>query len=496
MIIKPQEGYQENALCSNADIVIGGGAAGVGKTFCLLMEPVRHLFNKENFKAIFFRRTSVQIRDGGGLWDESLKLYTRLPNAESKDSTLLWDFGKDNSIKFSHLEYEKDIYQHQGKQYALICFDELTHFTEKMFFYMLSRNRSVCGVKPYVRCTTNPDPDSWVAKFIEWWIDQSTGLPIPERNAKVRYFARDGNSFIWGNSIEEVYQDAKSLIDPMINKAKAEGLDNIGKDTFIKSVSFIGGSIYDNKALLSENPEYLGNLSALPEAERAILLDGNWKVRLSGTELFDYDSFKAIFENENSSKGATRYITADLAFHGSDLFPIYVWEGYHLLSVEIVERCDGKDAVSLLNRIMMQFGVQGENVLFDADGVGQGITGWINGAVEFHNGAKALNDENYLNLKNQVFFKCAENIKSGLYSVSKEVSGLNFSRNDEQKNFREELLREQRAIKRDKVDHDGKKRIQGKDKVKEILKHSPDLIEAFVYREYFNLKPERKIFVL
>jgi hypothetical protein len=47
-----------------------------------------------------------------------------------------------------------------------IGFDELTHFSESQFFYMLSRNRSMCGVRPYVRATTNPDADSWVATFI------------------------------------------------------------------------------------------------------------------------------------------------------------------------------------------------------------------------------------------------------------------------------------------------------------------------------------------
>jgi hypothetical protein len=78
-------------------------------------------------------------------------------------------------IKFSHLRFDTTVYDWQGAQITLICFDELTHFTAHQFFYMVS-NRSTCGVRPYIRATCNPDADSWVADFLAWWIDQETGL--------------------------------------------------------------------------------------------------------------------------------------------------------------------------------------------------------------------------------------------------------------------------------------------------------------------------------
>ena len=62
------------ALSSSADIVIGGGAAGAGKTFSLLLEPIRHIGVK-GFGAVCFRRTSPMIRSEGGLWDASEKIY-------------------------------------------------------------------------------------------------------------------------------------------------------------------------------------------------------------------------------------------------------------------------------------------------------------------------------------------------------------------------------------------------------------------------------------
>ena len=168
--IKPHKGYQIKSLSSSADIVIGGGAAGVGKTWTMLVEPLRHKDNK-NFNAVIFRRTTKPIKNPGGLWDASESLYQLIDGIQPRKSFSEWVFPSGAKIGFSHLEYEKDKHNWQGTEIPLICFDELTHFTKTQFFYLLSRNRSTCGVKPYVRTTCNPDPDSWVRVFIDWFIE-------------------------------------------------------------------------------------------------------------------------------------------------------------------------------------------------------------------------------------------------------------------------------------------------------------------------------------
>lgn len=68
--------------------------------------------------------------------------------------------GAGGKIKFSQLQFDSTVYDWQGAQITLICFDELTHFSRHQFFYMVGRNRSTCGVPPYIRATCNPGADS------------------------------------------------------------------------------------------------------------------------------------------------------------------------------------------------------------------------------------------------------------------------------------------------------------------------------------------------
>ena len=261
MILKPQEGPQEKFLATEADIAIYGGAAGGGKTYALLLEPLRHM-NVKGYSATIFRKNATQITIDGGLLDESMSIYGCLRNAVYRASPKPhWSFGDRAKVSFMHIDGDRDLPKWQGSQICFCGFDELTHFNENQFFYMLSRNRSVCGVKPYVRATCNPDVDSWVSKFISWWIDQDTGYPIPERSGVLRYFCRVDGEVKWGDS-------AKALSEEF-------GV----KKSLCKSVTFIASSVYDNKILPENDPSYLANLHGLSLVERERLLNGNWKIR-------------------------------------------------------------------------------------------------------------------------------------------------------------------------------------------------------------------------
>jgi predicted phage terminase large subunit-like protein len=272
MMTRPQPGQQEKFLSTPADICIYGGAAGGGKTWGLLLEPLRHM-NNPTFTAVIFRRTTKQVRNPGGLWDESQNLYPLL-NAESNESHLQWTFPTGATLHFAHMEHEKNRLDWQGSQITLVGFDELTHFTQSQFMYMLSRNRSVCGVRPYIRATTNPDSDSWVATLIDWWIDAETGFIIPERSGVLRWFVRDGEQMIWSNNPDELRTRYPTELP--------------------KSLTFIAASIYDNQILLAKDPGYLSNLKALPRVDRERLLEGNWKIRPSAGLFFKRSYFEII----------------------------------------------------------------------------------------------------------------------------------------------------------------------------------------------------------
>ena len=270
--VRPQKGPQEMFLATPADIAIFGGAAFSGKTFGLLMEPSRHIGNRL-FSAVIFRRETPQITNPGALWDEAMKLYPTA-GADPVPSRLEFKFRSGAKVKFAHLERESDVLAWDGAQIPLICFDQLEHFERSQFFYLLSRNRSDSGVVPYIRATCNPNADSWLAEFIAWWIDQATGYPIAERAGVIRWFVRDGDLIVWADT-------------------RAELLARNPEDD-PKSVTFIPGTIFDNKIGMTNDPKYLGNLKALGRVERERLLGGNWKIRPAAGLLFQREWCPAL----------------------------------------------------------------------------------------------------------------------------------------------------------------------------------------------------------
>ncbi len=292
-VLGPQPGPQTQFLSSIADIVIYGGAAGGGKSYALLLEPLRHK-NNEDFAAVVFRRTSPQLTNPGALWDEAAKMYPQTDGRIHK-SDMEYHWGEEvNGIRsgmkvaFRHMEHEKNKLDWQGAQVPLLLFDEITHFTESMITYMLSRNRSSSGVPGYMRGTCNPDPDSWVRTWIDWWIKgdgypkKERGLPIPERIGIVRYFIRLADEMIWADTRQE-----------LIDTYQVEGCSE--EDEILpKSFTFIPATIYDNRILLKNDPSYLASLKAMPRVEREALLGGNWDVRASAGSYYNRDWIKMV----------------------------------------------------------------------------------------------------------------------------------------------------------------------------------------------------------
>jgi predicted phage terminase large subunit-like protein len=273
--ITPQPGPQFAFLSTPADIAIFGGSAGSGKTFCELLDPLHYIKEHRGFGGVIFRRTYPEIMNEGALWDTSWGIYPSQA-AIARESDLTWTFPPfNNSISFRHIEHEKDVHKYQGSQICYIAFDELTTFTEYQFWYLLSRNRSACGVRPYVRATTNPDPDSWVKELILWYLDENGEYPDYSKSGVLRWFIRDRNELIWADSAEELIRQYGTEQQP-------------------KSFTFIPAKLNDNPILEQSDPGYRSRLMALPFVEQQQLLYGNWAVRLLAGMLFRAEWFEII----------------------------------------------------------------------------------------------------------------------------------------------------------------------------------------------------------
>jgi len=273
--VGPHDGPQRAFLSNPADICIGGGQAGGGKTRALLMEPLRHT-NRRGFNAVLFRRAYPQLEAVGGPWLESQDMY---PHVGGSAKFMEWSWPKGAILQLRSLQHEKNRLDWKGAQIALLMFDQLEEFTSNQFWYLTSRLRSVAGIRPYVRATCNPVPDDdptggWLNKLLAWWIDQDTGFPIASRSGKLRWMIRQGDDIVWGDR-------------------KRELLEKYPKSRPL-SVSFVPMALEDNPTLLEKDPDYEARLEALPYVDQMRLRRGNWKVRATAGTIFQRPWFHVI----------------------------------------------------------------------------------------------------------------------------------------------------------------------------------------------------------
>lgn len=269
-IIDLQEGPQRQAAESEADIIFYGGAKGGGKSYWLALEAAKW-YDLPGHNTTIFRRTYPELTGDGSLWEETTKLYPLLGGTATA-SKLRWRFPSGAGVALRHLQHESDASAWNGKNIGDVCFDELPFFTERQFWIIMSCQRSGVGghdARPRIRATMNPDPDSWVYAWVEWYLDDA-GFPDPAKSGVVRWFGRIDGKLEW-------YATKEAAI--------AAGVP------LPKSFTFIAARVTDNPALLKARPEYLANLQALPPVERARFEGGNWKIRAQAGDFFREEWF-------------------------------------------------------------------------------------------------------------------------------------------------------------------------------------------------------------
>ena len=226
VIFKANEGPQEDFLAAGETDVLYGGAAGGGKSYAMLVDPLRYA-HRPAHRGLIIRRSMPELRE---LIDKSRELYPKaFPGCKYKEVEKLWNFPSGAKIEFGFLERDADVYRYQGQAYSWIGFDEITHLpTEFAWNYLASRLRTTDSeITPYMRCTANPG----------------------------------GSGATWVK---------KRYIDPAPSHESFIGHDGLTR-------KFIPARLQDNP-FLAKDGRYEKMLQALPPTQRQQLLEGNWDV--------------------------------------------------------------------------------------------------------------------------------------------------------------------------------------------------------------------------
>ena len=236
VIFHPNEGPQTDFLAAGEKDVLYGGAAGGGKSFAMIVDPLRYCHKKAH-RALILRRSMPELRE---MIDKSRELYPQaFPGAKFREVEKLWNFPSGAKVEFGFLERDADVYRYQGQAYSWIGFDEITHLpTEFSWNYLASRLRTTDPeIQTYLRCTANPGGVGahWVKK---------------------RYIepAEQNKSFVGGDGLTRKFIPAKLADNPY----------------------------------LAEDGVYEQMLKSLPPIQRRQLLEGNWEVS-EGAAFVEFD---------------------------------------------------------------------------------------------------------------------------------------------------------------------------------------------------------------
>lgn len=259
ILFAPVSEPQAQFLNSKSWFTIYGGAAFAGKSMCLLgsMLPI---LGHHGTRAVIIRKTTKMLAGSGGLFDAAINLYSKFDpkmKIKSRDLTLVFSSGAE--LQFTYLDKPADRMNLQGREYSRVCFDECQQLDGDNVWYALSRLRSTrVNYQLQAHATANPDPDSFLMKFVEHSLDENL-IPIRKASYPERYFTRDANGIVFYDSLEQ-----------------AQAIHGNNKESPIRSYCFIPGCIYDNPVGLAQNEGYISTLKALPPVEMRRLLHGAW----------------------------------------------------------------------------------------------------------------------------------------------------------------------------------------------------------------------------
>lgn len=237
------------------------------------------------------------------------------------------------------------------------------------------------------------------------------------------------------------------------------------------------------KALPKDNPHlhpsYLQSLLRLDKNSKERLYFGNWEYDDDPATLIDQDSISDYWNPSHVLPMGQKYMTIDVARKGKDKTVFRVWHGWLCIHRFSIDKSGLDVVVKKAKELQLKYNVSLSNVVADEDGVGGGVIDFLK-CKGFVNNSKALNDENYDNLKSQ----CS--IKMALKITNKETGEICAD-----ETVKEITSEEMEQVKMKDIDKDGKQGVLPKDKIKELIGRSPDEWDSIMMRYYFEM---RKVF--
>lgn len=265
--------------------------AGGGKSRICLTKNLDGI-DDPHFRCTIFRRTRPELLRQGGLVDESRSVYNDF-GGDFKSQAMIWRFPSGASIAFSAIASDEDLGSWQGSQLVRALIDEAADkWTEKQVLFLLSRLRSAHSkIHPQLILTCNPDINSFLKGWVDFCLDEHTGVPVAGTENRIRWMATIDNKVYWADTPEESFElygkprgmiYAKGMSEANIKKHPPEKL-------FIpKSFRFIPTGVFDNPYLLPpKNDSYLANLLSQPYVNQLKFLHGSWTAKESGSMYFN-----------------------------------------------------------------------------------------------------------------------------------------------------------------------------------------------------------------
>ncbi len=209
-----------------------------------------------------------------------------------------------------------------------------------------------------------------------------------------------------------------------------------------------------------------------------VIFDALYLVEGSYDELalISFDKIKSVFvEKIEKDNNAELFITADIALMGSDKFVVIVWSGFKVLEILMRPKTDGNEVYEYILDLQKKYGVSEKNIAYDADGAGGYLNGFLKSSLAF-NGNKPV--KKYANLRTKCYFELSNKINANQLQIQSDCI------------YENEIKEELQVIKKAALDFEGKFAIIKKDRMREIIKRSPDFADALMMRMYFEISPK------